>query len=520
MFGKKFLTSSIRYFCKYGEIMKYQIYILPKKRDKFFQHFLSDTAEDKYLNNYRVFENEIETNERFFDFAAKQISVPILSVTRGDFYLANFLRVYDNLQNKYYYYDVLDVAKQTQNIIIYNVKLDEYHTIFNNRGSDYNFLGYLRNSNTRTILDEDKIFAEPSNSFSDFETELKPFNTVDNIPKATAVIAFKGSLSGVNVAVLSNDSQDVNSLIRTVAGVAKAGKLKYVYYQAEPNTQGFIKIEKDENIEIINAYIVPFYFIGARHGTDFLSTYWTNGSTNFELFDAAGKVSQNFSMTDEYRFKIIEFGTFSSRLRLSPSCGNIVINAKMTKLSDGVEITLWNGTQKISITKDFTITVASSAINQYINSNSISNSLRILAGVGKVIGGAVSGNAATAGSGIASVISTAADTASSGLQTGQIYGNSAAELSYNFLPNYKADPFYLWIFEPKNAEYLRNIKLNYGGYCNEIGVSFSSMKIHDKTKPSNNAYNYYEFSKIVSDYPQANRIAPLLLGGIEMEFLD
>lgn len=500
--------------------MKYQIYILPKKRDKFFQHFLSETAEDNYLNNYRVFESEIETNERFFDFATKQISVPILSVTRGDFYLTNFLRVYDNLQNKYYYYDVLGVEKQTQNIIIFNIKLDEYHTIFNNRGRDYNFLGYLRNSNTRAISDNDKVFAEPSNSFSDFETVLKPFNTVDNIPKATAVIAFKGSLSGVNVAVLSSDNQDVNSLIRTVAGVAKAGKLKYTYYQAESSSQTFIKVEKEENIEIINAYIIPFYFIGSRYGTGYLSTYWSDGTFTFENFDAAPKVTQNFNMTDEYRFKIIEFGTFPSRLRLSPSCGNIVINAKMTKLSDGVEITLWNGTQKISITKDFTITVASSAINQYINSNSISNSLRILAGVGKVIGGAVSGNAAAAGSGITSVISTAVDTASSGLQTGQIYGNSAAELSYNFLPNYKADPFYLWIFEPKNAKYLRNIKANYGGYCNEISVSFSSIKIRDKTNPSNNVYNYYEFSKIISDYPQVNRIAPLLLGGVEMEFLD
>ena len=416
--------------------------------------------------------------------------------------------------------NILDVAKQTQNIIIFNVKLDEYHTIFNNRGRDYNFLGRLRNSNTRAIADNDKVFAEPSNSFSDFETVLKPFNTVDNIPKATAVIAFKGSLSGVNVAVLSSDSQDVNSLIRTVAGVAKAGKLKYTYYQSESSSQTFIKVEKDENIEIINAYIIPFYFIGSRYGTGYLSTYWSDGTFTFENFDVASKVTQNFNMTDEYRFKIIEFGTFSSRLRLSPSCGNIAINAKMTKLSDGIEITLWNGTQKLSITKDFTITVASSAINQYINSNSISNSLRILAGVGKIIGGATSGNAAAAGSGAASLISTVADTASSGLQTGQIYGNSAAELSYNFLPNYKADPFYLWIFEPKNAEYLRNVKLNYGGYCNEKAVTFSSIKIRDKINPSNNVYNYYEFSKIVSDYPQANRITPLLLGGIEMEFLE
>ena len=45
------------------------------------------------------------------------------------------------------------------------------------------------------------------------------------------------------------------------------------------------------------------------------------------------------------------------------------------------------------------------------------------------------------------------------------------------------------------------------------------MKSTDKTNPTA-AYNYYEFTKIVSDYPQANRIAPLLLGGIEIEFIE
>lgn len=498
--------------------MEYQAYILPTKRDKFFQHFLTSTAEDVYLNKYTALTGDINLAGSFFDMGMREIALPYDNISKVvDFYLVNFLRIKEN--GYYYYYNVTGVIKQTPKLIRYSVELDEYHTFFNNRGNYYNLKGYLKFSNTRAIADNDKVFAEPSNSFSDFETVLKPFNTVDNIPKATAVIAFKGSLSGVNVAVLSNDSQDVDSLKRTVAGVANSGKLTYVYYQVEPQTQGFIKIEKDENIEIINAYIIPFYFIGARHGTDYLSRYWTNGSTNFELFDAAPKVTQNFNMTDEYRFKIIEFGTFSSRLRLSPSCGNIIINAKMTKLSDGVEITLWNGTQKISITKDFTITVASSAINQYINSNSISNSLRILAGAGKVIGGAVSGNAATVGSGIASVISTATDTASSGLQTGQIYGNSAAELSYNFLQNYKADPFYLWVFSPENENFLKETKSLFGGDCQNVPISFVSMINFDKQNPVD-AYNFYEFSKIVSDYPQANRIAPLLLGGIEIEFIE
>ena len=91
---------------------------------------------------------------------------------------------------------------------------------------------------------------------------------------------------------------------------------------------------------------------------------------------------------------------------------------------------------------------------------------------------------------------------------------------YEIYDNVKFNYHYPYSWKKRNIKYLENVKLNYGGYCNEIGVSFSSMKIRDKTNPSNNVYNYYEFSKIVSDYPQANRIAPLLLGGIEMEFLD
>ena len=77
----------------------------------------------------------------------------------------------------------------------------------------------------------------------------------------------------------------------------------------------------------------------------------------------------------------------------------------------------------------------------------------------------------------------------------------------------------MWIFTPENYSQLINAKLLIGGDCQNLPISFELMKSTDKTKPTA-AYNYYEFTKIVSDYPQANRIAPLLLGGIEIEFIE
>ena len=77
----------------------------------------------------------------------------------------------------------------------------------------------------------------------------------------------------------------------------------------------------------------------------------------------------------------------------------------------------------------------------------------------------------------------------------------------------------IWIYNPENEDKLIEAKFIVGGDCQNLPISFDLMKSTDKTNPTA-AYNYYEFTKIVSDYPQANRIAPLLLGGIEMEFIE
>ena len=157
-----------------------------------------------------------------------------------------------------------------------------------------------------------------------------------------------------------------------------------------------------------------------------------------------------------------------------------------------------------------------SALTSYWNTNKISVALNAISAIGGTAAGIATGNVAA----LVGSAKTAVDIGNEIYRASEtpkdIYGKSGAELTYSFSPK----GVVIWIYEPENIKYLENIKLNYGGYCNEIGVSFSSMKIRDKTNPSNNVYNYYEFSKIVSDYPQANRIAPLLLGGIEMEFLD
>lgn len=499
--------------------MKYQIYILPKKRDKFFQHFLSGTAEDKYLNNYRVFESEIETNERFFDFATKQISVPILSVTRGDFYLTNFLRVYDNLQKKYYYYDVLGVAKQTQNVIIFDIKLDEYHTFFNNRGNYYNFKGYLKFSNTRAIDDNNKLFTLPTKSLGDFTFKSLPFKYFsDGKSYVYALIIFKGSESGINKVVCDTWSSIFANIVSTATFAGRVGKFTRHYKSGDTwKTQ-------DETIEIIGVYVVPFYFIDSEEKE---KTYWTidvNGFTaqTFYQFIAAPKLTQEIDLNN-YRTKIVEFGTFSSRLNLGVSGGKIKINAQLIVLGDGIDVILWNGTQKVSIAKDLEIVVSSSAINQYINSNKMALALKGIAAAGGTVASIATGNIAGAISGVAAGLNIANEVYQETQKTGNLYGNSGAELSYTFtkpavLQNIN-DPFYLWIFSPENENFLIETKFLFGGDCRNAPISFVSMINFDKQNPTA-AYNYYEFSKIVSDYPQANRIVPLLLGGIEMEFLE
>ena len=95
------------------------------------------------------------------------------------------------------------------------------------------------------------------------------------------------------------------------------------------------------------------------------------------------------------------------------------------------------------------------------------------------------------------------------------YGGGNAAITYGKLSR----GFGMWIFTPENYNQLFESKLLIGGDCQNLPISFELMKSTDKTKPTA-AYNYYEFTKIVSDYPQANRIAPLLLGGIEIEFIE
>lgn len=479
--------------------MRYQIYALPKKRDRFFQHFLSETAEDTYLNNYRLFETEIETNERFFDFAAKQIAVPILSVSRGDFYLINFLRVYDNLQDKYYYYDVLSIEKQTQNVIILNVKLDEYHTIFNNRGKDFNFFGYLRNSNTRTIPDKDKIFATPAKSIKDFTT-ITPIIWESNFIGVGVI-----NIAGGGLLTLITDEQPTSKLAYSaIYSALSSGTLKHV-------TGSTVK---NEEFEIIGGYVVNSLLIKKTQET---ITHYESPDGAYKLYLATSTGEQSFVFDiQNYRTKLVEFGTYSNRINLGTNGNNLNLHVKLVVLSDNIEITLYTGTQKISVTEDFAVPLQISALTSYWNTNKISVALNAISAVGGAAAGVATGNVAA----LVGSAKTAVDIGNEIYRASEtpknIYGKSGAELTYSFAPK----GVVIWIYEPENMEYLANVKSNYGGYCNEARISFSLMKEYDKTNPANLVYNYYEFSKIVSAYPQASRITPLLLGGVEMEFIE
>ena len=72
--------------------MEYQAYVLPKKRDKFFQHFLSSAAEDNYLNRYTALSGDINVTGSFFDIAMREISLPYDNISTAlNFYLVHFL---------------------------------------------------------------------------------------------------------------------------------------------------------------------------------------------------------------------------------------------------------------------------------------------------------------------------------------------------------------------------------------------------------------------------------------------
>lgn len=502
--------------------MEYQAYILPKKRDRFFQHFLTNTAEDNYLNKYTALTGDITVAGAFFDMGMREIALPYDNISIAvNFYLVNFLRIKEN--GYYYYYNVTGVVKQTPKLIRYAIELDEYHTFFNNRGRDYNFKGYLKFSNTRCIEDEDKLFLPPSSSIEDFTYTAAPFRYKEgNLSSLAPVLVFKGSISGIHVVTTANDSTVYP--FNDLSNIAKEGKLKYnhVYF----DETGFHTTTKEESIEIIAAYIIPFYFIGSRK-TLSEDDYWTAtiyqgispvSTINLYEFYSAEKVTQTFDISD-YRDRIVEFGTFSSRLKLGVDGGILTINAKLSVLSDNIDIVLWCGTQRMSITKDFECVVSSSALNQYINSNAITLALKAIAATGMSLGGIATGNILTGIGGVSSAVSIFSDIYQQQQTVGNTYGTSGAELNYHFFGNHLLDPFYVWIYFPKNYSQIHNAKLLIGGDCQNLPISFELMKSTDKANPTA-AYNYYEFTKIVSDYPQANRIAPLLLGGIEMEFIE
>lgn len=506
--------------------MEYQAYVLPKKRDRFFQHFLSSTAEDNYLKAYTALSGDINVTGSFFDMGMREIALPYDNISIAvNFYLVNFLRIKEN--GYYYYYNVTGVIKQTPKLIRYSIELDEYHTFFNNRGRDYNFKGYLKFSNTRCIADEAKKFLNPSSSIADFTYKALPFRykTGQNLA-LVPILVFKGSISGIHVVTTASDYYSFDTPYRDLLEIAKAGKLNYTYhfYNAESNTTTIVT--KEETIEIIATYIIPFYFVGSRFSTaDY--DYWTASipqalsapqSLNLYEFLSERKVSQDFDVSN-YRNKIVEFGTFSSRLNLGVDGKILTINAQLSVLSDNIDISLWCGTQRLSITKDFECVVSSSALNQYLNSNAITLALKTIAAAGKTVGGIVTGNIGASVSGISSGVSIISDIYQQEQTSGNTYGTSGAELNYKFFGTGILDPFYLWVFSPKNENFLFETKLVYGGDCQNLPISFELMKSTDKTNPTA-AYNYYEFTKIVSDYPQANRIAPLLLGGIEMEFIE
>lgn len=504
--------------------MEYQAYILPKKRDRFFQHFLSSTAEDNYLNTYTALTGVINVTGAFFDMGMREIALPYDNISKAiNFYLVNFLRIKEN--GDYYYYNVTGVIKQTPKLIHYSIELDEYHTFFNNRGRDYNFKGYLKFSNTRCIEDKDKLFLPPSSSIEDFTYNLSPFKyKTGNLSSLVPVLVFKGSISGIHIVTTTNDTTSYSIPYNELLNIAKESKLKYNHVYLDE--QGFHTTTKEEAIEIIAAYVIPFYFMGSRK-TLSEDDYWTATiyqgispieTINLYEFNAAEKVTQTFDISN-YRDRIVEFGTFSSRLKLGVDGDILTINAKLNVLSDNIDIVLWCGTQRLSITKDFECVVSSSALNQYLNSNAITLALKTIAAAGMTLGGVATGNILSGIGGVSSGVSLFSEIYQQQQTVGTTYGTSGAELNYKFFGDNILDPFYVWIYLPKNYNQLFNAKTLIGGDCQNKPIAFELMKSADKTNPTA-AYNYYEFTKIVSDYPQANRIAPLLLGGIEMEFIE
>ena len=481
--------------------MEYQAYILPTKRDRFFQHFLTNTAEDVYLNKYAVLTGDITLTGAFFDMGMREIALPYDSISKVvDFYLVNFLRITDN--GYYYYYNVTGVIKQTPKLIRYAIELDEYHTFFNNRGRDYNFKGYLKFSNSRCIADESKLFLTPSKSM---ESETKI--AADWIGGYIGIGCVKWSRGGFSI-IVTDPEAVVKSAADDIASLLKDGEIDIITL---PGSQNSTKVT--EKFEIVSGYIVPEILIEPYY-KDIIQ--YQRGSYKGYSFRETGAKSFTIPIQD-YRTKIVEFGTFSSRINCGVNGKDLtaVIELTANELSSDIDISLSIGTQKISLTDDFGLTLTISALTSYLSSNKISTAMNSLSAIGGLAAGVATGNVVSIIGSAKAGIDVGNDIFQQSQRPSSTYGGGNSAITYGKLSR----GFGIWIFTPENYNQLFESKLLIGGDCQNLPISFELMKSADKVNPTA-AYNYYEFTKIVSDYPQVNRIAPLLLGGIEIEFIE
>ena len=481
--------------------MEYQAYILPKKRDRFFQHFLSSTAEDNYLRAYTALSGDINVTGSFFDMGMREIALPYDNISLAvNFYLVNFLRVKEN--GYYYYYNVTGVIKQTPKLIRYTIELDEYHTFFNNRGRDYNFKGYLKFSNTRCIADESKLFLTPSKSM---ETETKI--AADWTGGYIGIGCVKWSRGGFSI-IVTDPKGAVSNAADDIASLLKDGEIDII---TMPESQNPSKVT--EKFEIVSGYIVPEILIEPYYKDQI---QYQRGAYKGYSFRETGAKTFTIPIQD-YRTKIVEFGTFSSRINCGVNGKDItaIIELTANEVSSDIDISLSIGTQKISLTNDFGFTLTISALTSYLSSNKISIAMNSLSALGGLAAGIATGNVVSIIGSAKAGIDVGNELFQQSQRPSSTYGSGNAALTYGKLSR----GFGLWIFSPENYNQLFESKLLIGGDCQNIPIAFELMKSADKTNPTA-AYNYYEFTKIVSDYPQANRIAPLLLGGIEMEFIE
>ena len=480
--------------------MEYQAYVLPKKRDRFFQHFLSSTAEDNYLKAYTALSGDINVTGSFFDIGMREIALPYDNISISvNFYLVNFLRIKEN--GYYYYYNVTGVIKQTPKLIRYSVELDEYHTFFNNRGRDYNFKGYLKFSNTRCVEDKDKLFLTPSKSMEP-ETKIAAKWTGGYI----GIGCVKWSRGGFSIIV--TDAQiNVAYAVDNIYNLLKDGEIDIIQ---GPNSEKPSKVT--EKFEIVSGYIVPEILIEPYY-KDIIQ--YQRGAYKGYSFRETGAKTFTIPIQD-YRTKIVEFGTFSSRINCGVNGKDItaIIELTANEVSSDIDISLSIGTQKISLSDDFGFTLTISALTSYLSSNKISIAMNSLSAIGGLAAGIATGNVVSIIGSAKAGIDVGNDIFQQTQRPSSTYGGGNAAITYGKLSR----GFGMWIFTPENYSQLISAKTLIGGDCQNISIEFTRMKSVDKLNPIF-ANNYYEFTKIVSDYPQANRIAPLLLGGIEMEFI-